>query len=126
MHQASGPIVVDLPATYTRSPPRFRRIAARVARYHVAALVCLAMFIVGDQLRRWAWDQTQDIRYIGDVRNGYSWGSAAVDEGLLGVYRTLALQFRDVESPDYHLDYPPLRLAVVSLWARWTRSHFDA
>lgn len=129
MHQTASPVKIESPprprAEGGGAPRIIARIIARIALYHVAAALCLALFIAGDALRRWAWQQTTEIRFTADVSNGYRWGSTAVDNGLLNVYRTLVDSYQGDDSPDYRLDYPPLRLAFMSGWVRWTRSHFD-
>ncbi|MEI6350078.1 MAG: hypothetical protein WCP06_03110 [Verrucomicrobiota bacterium] len=108
-----------------------------------AALVVLVAFVVwtGFYLRRWTWNETAPIHFTGDIINGYYWGSEVLKHGeavqnreprhaadsggwhkLLKGYWSF---YDEVESgyPDgnYQLDYPPLRLLVMSMWVRSVR-----
>jgi len=98
----------------------------------ISALI-LSMFFLGIWLRLLAWRQTETLRVEKDVVNGFYWGGEAVFEGrkLAGNsaaqdswvsffkgYFALYDQVKgDACENHYHLDYPPLRLLVMSLWA---------
>ncbi len=50
------------------------------------------------------------------MENALRWGNRAHKLGYFNLY-SLLMQSRDKN--DYGLDYPPLRLAVFTLWAKW-------
>lgn len=106
-------------------------------------LICLfvaAVFIGGIQLRAWTWKKTAPLRFAYDMANSFQWGNETLAEarrrapdettanswpGFLRGY--FALYDRVTrESPDgqYRLDYPPLRLLVVSIWAKQLQQKF--
>lgn len=98
-----------------------------------SALLCLYILVVlaaGILLRNWTWRATAGIHFSEDIRNGLFWGEQTVKEG-----RRLTPGGRDtwpgffkgwVSIYDYHnapgqvydLDYAPLRLLAMSLWAK--------
>ena len=77
----------------------------------------------GIQLRRWAWDQSTDIRFVNSVSNAIEWGNQARQMGVLEVYDDLYTRY----GPDgdyagqarFALDYPPLRLLIAHAWTSW-------
>src|ERR1700746_1862442 len=107
--------------------------------------VLLAVFVIvlllgGVELRHWAWDKTRHVRYQHDIVNGLYWGSETLKEA-----RNLSPETRSADSwsaffraylalydrvkdeayeGDYGLDYPPLRLLVMSIWAKQVRNQF--
>ncbi len=102
----------------TASAPRQKR-ALRVAGYAALLLMLGASIYAGIGVRRWAWDAAQDIRFMGDIHNAFRQGSRAADQGYLNVYDPL-VEARGTEGR-YGLDYPPLRLLVVTEWVKWLR-----
>jgi hypothetical protein len=114
-------------------PPRRARSRWPVARVMLAILiaivvlaVCAWVFSLGDRLRQWAWVNTDDIRYVGDVSNGYMWGYQAYRNGLFDEYRRLSDESRDENADEYRMDYTPLRLTVMATWAHWAHDRFDS
>ena len=93
----------------SRPRPRTVLEAAAVA----AVLVCLVW--AGLVARAFVWTHTETIRYAPDMENAWKWGRRAAREGFVGLYDKVA-----AETPDhrYGLDYLPLRLAAMTLWAR--------
>ncbi len=82
--------------------------------------IASAALVAGLILRRYAWDQTEPIRYTIDINNAFRQGSAALEVGFIDRYD------ERTSSPEgqrhvLDLDYAPGRLAVATLWARWVR-----
>ena len=113
---------------------RWVRFCSRFAGTGVICTVMLALFLTGIWLRVVAWRETRDLRYQKDIINGFYWGGEVIAEGkglgddptptgswvsffrgYLGLYE----QVKEDYEEDYHLDYPPLRLLVMSLWTRY-------
>src|SRR5437773_4518126 len=119
----------------------FRRLfASEFARRFLLGLLIVLLFLGGVQLRRWTWDETRHVRYQHDIVNAFYWGNETLAEarrlspdeasanswtafirGYFGLYDRVKHKAYD---HDYRLDYPPLRLLVMSLWARQVRSDF--
>ena len=108
--------------------------------------VLLAVFVIvlllgGVELRHWTWDKTRHVRYQHDIVNGLYWGSETLKEarnlspndrsnswsaffrGYLSLYDRVK---DEAYEGDYGLDYPPLRLLVMSIWAKQVRSDSPA
>ncbi len=95
------------------------RRSVTVAYVLIAAVVGLSIW-GGLHVRRWAWDHTQSIRFQGDIRNGFNWGSRANDVGVVELYDDLVADRHDPRR-GYRLDYAPMRLLVMTTWVRWLR-----
>jgi hypothetical protein len=80
------------------------------------AIACALLVDAGFQMRWWAWRASAHIHFSTDMQNALRWGNRADKLGYLNLY-SLVLQSRD--QYDLGLDYPPLRLAVFTLWAKW-------
>ena len=109
------------------------------AAVHSSALTLLALLFGGVQLRRLAWKETKHLRFQHDIVNGFYWGSQTLKEGrklspndppdswrafargYLGLYERVR---RDAYKGQYNLDYPPLRLLVMSIWAKEVRAKY--
>ena len=109
---------------------RRRTLTAALRTVFFASLIVAACWSIqlGVRYRAWAWDYTQWIHFFPDVNNGYFWGSQAAlpaerPRGYLNVYDYVAnsASSRADDSPDYQLDYAPLRLLLMSKWVAWTR-----
>ena len=122
----------------------WRHIPARIfaslrARRILLGIILLALLLGGVALRRYAWEQTTHLRYQKDIANGFYWGNQTLVEGrrlspeenpdswrafargYFGLYdRVQASAYED----NYYLDYPPLRLLVMSIWAKQVRAKF--
>jgi len=124
-----------------RSFLRLRITSARtrvLIRRVFVALVVATIFLGGIQLRRWVGENTRHVRYQHDIVNGFYWGNEILKEARQlspdeatanswsGFFRGyLALYDRvkeDAYENDYHLDYPPLRLLVMAIWAKQVRN----
>src|SRR6266487_3629178 len=119
----------------------FRRLfASEIARRFLLGLLVVVLFLGGVQLRRWTWDETRHVRFQHDIVNGFYWGSETLAEArrlspdeasanswtafVRGYFALYDQVKRKAYENDYRLDYPPLRLLVMSIWARQVRSDF--
>src|SRR5437773_9147269 len=104
------------------------------------ALLIATIFLAGIQLRRWIGESTRHVRYQHDIVNAFYWGSETLKEtrrlspdeasanswqgfcrGYLALYDRVK---HKAYEKDYHLDYPPLRLLVMAIWAKQVRDGF--
>ena len=127
----------------TRSFLRFRITSARTRDFIRRLFVALAVatvFLGGIQLRRWIGENTRHVRYQHDIVNGFYWGNEVLKEarrlspdeatanswpGFFRGYLALYDQVKeDAYENDYHLDYPPLRLLAMAIWAKQVRNEF--
>ncbi|PYK16282.1 MAG: hypothetical protein DME55_12535 [Verrucomicrobia bacterium] len=119
----------------------FRKFCAnKSARYALLAFLIVALFLGGIQLRRWIGESTRHVRYQHDIVNAFYWGSETMKEArrlspdeasansLTGFVRGYLALYDRVKhkayNKDYRLDYPPLRLLVMAIWAREVRNQF--
>ncbi len=117
-----------------------RLFASKFARRGALALLIGALFLGGIQLRRGIGESTRHVRYQHDIVNGFYWGSETMKEArrlshdetsansLTGFLRGYLALYDRVKHKaydgDYGLDYPPLRLLVMAIWARQVRNQF--
>lgn len=113
---------------------------SRFIHRSLLALLIVALFLGGVQLRRWTWAKTRHVRFQHDIANGFYWGSETLGEarrlspdeisadswtaffhGYFALYDEVK---REAYENDYRLDYPPLRLLVMSIWAKQVRTEF--
>jgi Glycosyltransferase family 87 len=113
---------------------------SKIARRALLAVLVIALFLGGIQLRRWIGSSTRHVRYQHDIVNAFYWGSETLkqarrlspDEGaansLAGFWRGYVALYDRVKDKayqkDYGLDYPPLRLLVMAIWAKQVRNGF--
>ncbi len=118
------------------SSGRAREFIRRV----LVALLVATILLAGLQLRRWIAENTRHVRYQHDIVNGFYWGSevlaearrlspdeASADSWTAFWHGYFALYDRvedEAYENDYGLDYPPLRLLVMSIWAKHVRNEF--
>jgi hypothetical protein len=114
--------------------------ASKFLRHALLAFLIVALFLGGIQLRRWIGESTRHVRYQHDIVNAFYWGSETMKEarrlspdeasansltgfgrGYLALYDRVKHKAYD---KDYGLDYPPLRLLVMAIWARQVRNQF--
>jgi len=109
-------------------------------RRALVVVFVIALFLVGIQMRRWIGQSTRHVRYQHDIVNAFYWGSETMKEarrlspdeasansftGFLRGYLSLYDRVKDnAYEKDYGLDYAPLRLLVMAIWAREVRSQF--
>lgn len=108
-------------------------------RIFISSLVVLAIAL-GIIARQWTWAETRHVRFTKDIVNGFYWGGETLAEarklsvepqavpswpdflrGYHGLYDRVR---RDAYQKEYLLDYPPLRLLVMSIWARGVQQDF--
>src|SRR6266480_3748212 len=120
--------------------PKFATCTSDLIRHILVGLLIATIFLAGIQLRRWIGDTTRHVRYQHDIVNGFYWGSEVLKEarrlspdessanswtGFCRGYFALYDRVKDkAYEKDYHLDYPPLRLLVMAIWAKQVRDGF--
>jgi len=112
--------------------PRLRRVLLLAFVLLVAA--------GGIAARDWTWKNTKHLRFQHDIINGFYWGKQTLEEarrrspdensaatwrgffrGYLGLYERVQTEAYEKQ---YHLDYPPLRLLVMSIWTKEAQKQF--
>ena len=101
------------------------RLALLATVWIVVLTISAGVFHLGIRLRHWAWTNTESMHFQGDVTHAYLWGTTADQNGLLGMYRQIRADYGDQPDMQHGLDYAPLRLTIMTLWARWVNQHFD-
>src|SRR5437773_1144978 len=126
-----------------RSFFRFPKFATRTSDliWHIlVGLLIATIFLAGIQLRRWIGDTTRHVRYQHDIVNGFYWGTEVLKEarrlspdessansraGFCRGYFALYDRVKDkAYENEYGLDYAPLRLLVIAIWAKEVRDGF--
>src|SRR5436309_3379347 len=126
-----------------RSFSRFPKFAARssdLIRRILIGLLIATVFLAGIQLRRWIGDTTRHVRYQHDIVNGFYWGREVLKEarqlspdersanswtGFCRGYFALYDRVKDkAYEQEYGLDYAPLRLLAMAIWAKEVRDGF--
>lgn len=87
----------------------------RAVGWTLLILTAAALIGSGIALRPQVWQRTEALRYAPDMKNAWNWGSRAAREGYFGLYDRVVADHADKK---YGLDYVPLRLAVMTLWAK--------
>src|SRR6266567_771368 len=114
--------------------------ASKFLRHALLAFLIGALFLGGIRLRQKKRESTRHVRYQHDIVNAFYWGSETMKEArrlspdqasansLTGFFRGYLALYDRVKhkayNKDYGLDYPPLRLLVMAIWARQVRSQF--
>jgi hypothetical protein len=112
----------------------------KVGSWIFAGVFVVALFLVGDQLRRSIGENTRHVRYQHDIVNAFYWGNETLKEarrlspdeatanswkgffrGYLGLYDRVK---DEAYEDDYGLDYPPLRLLSMAIWTKEVRDGF--
>jgi hypothetical protein len=104
----------------TDTAPPWRLFAPGGKMLHAGVLLSLAVvvgasLVLGFQLRKWTWEMTAPIHFRSDINRGYNWGYEAAQHGYVNLYEKMSSQ-----EPRWGLwlDYAPLRLAVMRMWAK--------
>src|SRR6266478_8360544 len=106
----------------------------------LVAILIATIFLAGIQLRRWIGDTTRHVRYQHDIVNGFYWGNEVLKEarqlspdegsanswtGFCRGYFALYDRVKDkAYEQEYGLDYAPLRLLAMAIWAKEVRDGF--
>src|SRR6266478_4924338 len=114
--------------------------ASQIVRRMLVALLVATIFLGGIHLRRWIGDTTRHVRYQHDIVNGFYWGSEVVKQarrlspdeatanswpGFCRGYFALYDRVKDkAYEQEYGLDYAPLRLLAMAIWAKEVRDGF--
>ena len=101
----------------TTTPSRGRRLV-RIGLLILLIDLAVAMVFEGVNLRRYAWDFTQPVRFLFDIHRNYEFGVQAFQDGFLNVYEN---QVADNPNEAHKINYSPMRLAVFEAWAAWTQ-----
>src|SRR5437773_372255 len=117
-----------------------RMFASKFAGRVLLVPFIVMLFLGGVQLRRWTGDKTRHVRFQHDIVNGFYWGSETLAEGrrlspdeasanswtsfCRGYFALYDRVKREAYENDYRLDYPPLRLLVMAIWAKQVRGEF--
>jgi len=122
------------------SAPVLPARTGNLIRRILVGLLIATIFLAGIQMRRWIGDVTRHVRYQHDIVNGFYWGSEVLTEARRlspdeasanswpGFWRGYFALYDRVKQKayenDYCLDYPPLRLLAMAIWAKQVRSGF--
>src|SRR6266496_2786834 len=125
--------------SFFRSPKFATRSSHFIQRILIGFLIA-TVFLAGIQLRRWIGDTTRHVRYQHDIVNGFYWGSEVLKQahrlspddrsanswpGFCRGYFALYDRVKNkAYQKEYGLDYPPLRLLVMAIWAKQVRNTF--
>jgi len=107
------------------------------------AVVGYQSWLTGTQLRNDIWTANRGNHFSGDIENAFAHGRHVLDLARsldatrhradggkltaldqLTIWQLLQAMSLDYKSGPGGLDYPPGRLFVASLWARWAAAHF--
>jgi hypothetical protein len=114
--------------------------ASKLVRRALLTFLIVALFLGGVQLRRWVGESTRHVRYQHDIVNAFYWGSETLKEArrlspnesatnsFTAFWRGYFALYDRVKDKayqkDYGLDYPPLRLLAMAVWAKAVRNQF--
>src|SRR6266436_9534034 len=114
--------------------------ASQIVHRMLVALLVATIFLGGIHLRRWIGDTTRHVRYQHDIVNGFYWGNEVLKEarqlspdegsanswtGFCRGYFALYDRVKDkAYEQEYGLDYAPLRLLAMAIWAKEVRDGF--
>ncbi len=105
----------------------------RVHMYAIRSLIWLLIaaflwisFVGGLRLRRFAWETSDSIRFVFDMKRNVFWALAGSGpEGMLNQYEKMAPELPEWQDPNWvpWFDYGPLRMLVMKCWGVWIRHH---
>jgi len=78
----------------------------------------------GIELRRQVFEQTKSVRFSADITRGYERGCRAATEGYFNLYENYVAEQWQQGNEQYEMDYDPLRLAVMTCWAKASAKGF--
>ncbi len=102
---------------------RWRPMLQRIAFWAIIGVIGFSAALAGLLLRHWAWDQTEDIRFVSDINNAFRQGTASLQEGYLDRY--IHQDAQHVDDGNYDMDYAPGRLLIATLWVKHVRTLAD-
>ncbi|HEV7297989.1 MAG TPA: hypothetical protein VGN72_01395 [Tepidisphaeraceae bacterium] len=112
--------VATVPTPSRRQRQR-RAIIRHVTLLSVLVVTVLISLKLGLDLRRWTYEHTGSIRHTYDVHHNLLFGTRAMNEGVLDLYGNV---IEATPSGNYRLDYVPLRLLTMRLWAGWVNHNY--
>ncbi len=86
-------------------------------------------FVEGVRLRRFAFEVSDPIRFVFDMKRNVFWAFAGSGpEGMLNQYEKMAPQVPEWQDPNWvpWFDYGPLRMLVMKEWGSWIRNHYPS
>lgn len=94
-------------------------------------IIIILSFQYGLIIRRVAWEHADQIHRFISLNNAIKWGAYTNQVGPLNVYQRIIEEYGDNLSQEpgdgrLALDYPPLRLYVMSWWQKWTAERQEA
>ncbi len=106
-----------------------RGIAWVVGNFAVMLCIVAALIHTGLIIRRAAWENATQIHFKISLNNAIKWGHYTNKIGILKVYPQIVEDNGDDLNQEpgdgrLALDYPPLRLLIISKWEAWTEAHF--
>ncbi len=111
-----------------KSNMRLRRGLSNLAHGLLVLLVVFGSLQWGYRYRQWIWNQTQGVHFFNSLDNAILWGHYTNQVGVVDVYQKLVKEYGDEGryngAGTLPLDYPPLRLLIMSHWEAWTARHF--
>ncbi len=111
----------SVPLEYITPQPVHRKPLPAWVRWPVIAAVIAFAFVAaryqGWELRKYAY-MWGDGMHWGDAANAYTlYGRVPQEKGLFATYEKI--KSGDASVDQAKLDYPPLRLAIISQWVKW-------
>jgi len=107
-----------------RSRPR--TLLVHAFTWLLLCAIAAAATDLGLRARERLWRETMPIRYTGDIDNGWNQGNATLELGVVKRFDELYASQLGKDVADYGLDYPPMRLWMMTQWTRWTKATFNA
>jgi len=118
-----------------------RALAERIVAGALVLVVASILIYWGLLARQWTWEACAPLRFTGDIGNAWNWASRINDDATRAVagqrhvawpdvwhayvatYPAIEAQHANEIRPGYGLDYPPLRLLVMTTWVKYVRDH---
>jgi hypothetical protein len=119
-------LATPLEEPLVRSSRPWGMYALRAAGWILIAGIAWISIVVGIRLRHWAFEVSDPIRFLDDMRRGTFWGLlASGPEGYLNQYEKMEPEVPEWQDSSWTpwLDYSPLRLLVMREWGAWQRVH---
>ncbi len=101
---------------------RWRQRCRTLAIGLIFLVIVVGALFEGMKLRERTWAQSEPIRHRYDIRNNLLFGRRAINEGVMNLYGNV---LNETSDGNYHLDYVPLRLLTMRLWAGWVNANYD-
>jgi hypothetical protein len=108
---------------------RYGRLVWTVLNFALMLGIIGGSIYYGLMVRRMAWEYAYQVHFHISLNNAIKWGHYSNKVGYLKVYEKIIEEDGDDLNQDgpqgqLALDYPPLRLLIMSKWEAWTEEHF--